>query len=163
MTYQSLDDFSGIPDLKECLAPYKSIADLNDEKEKHTGKLHKIANAHGYKDWQLFTYKIKTLISELQNVKLSNKEWGYLFDAVNGWAVSLDVTKDELLMQIVDGDRYEALGIKWFNEISTDFEDEHLPSQAMKNFYEKINKLTDTQCVAVVLKALTFWQRVFVA
>ena len=121
---------------------------------------------YGYSEgWQSFQFYIKTLHEELLHIDFTDDEWGFLFDVTNGWGVCIRSDLVHLRMQVVDGDRYEYLSGKWFEDQSKVWEDdegEHYePSKTMLVFIEKINALNEKQQTAVIFKALTFWQATF--
>lgn len=163
---QSRDQFAALPSLDACLQPYKDLAsDIPDDVfPKLTDKQHRVARYQGFKDWQSLHYFIKSHHEELKSIDLNCDEWGYIYDSVNGWAVPIGHCR-LLLHNLVDADRYEGLSGKWFDDLSKAWEDEtdehYEPSGKMRAFIRKIQDLTPKQEIAVVMKALAFWERTF--
>ena len=123
-----------------------------------------IAKKYGKDNWQSLTYWLKQRYNECQDLSLSSKEWGYIYDLTNSWGVELHRTdKIKLYFQIMDADIYENYGLKWFGESSPLRDpDDYEPSPDMMRFLIKIEALTEDQAKALLLKALAFWGKTFV-
>lgn len=136
-----------------------------DKHPKLTDKQHHIAKMYGFDDWQSFQYRLRSLHDELLRIDLTADEWGYMFDLINGWAVTIGEAADGLSLSVVDGDIYSGYGAKWFGVFSKiDHDDERYePSEPMMLLLKKIEVMTAEQRTAVVLKGLTFWNRSFLA
>lgn len=161
---QSLDHFHLVPSFDDCIAPYKGAARDLEQYPKLTDKQHFVAKLFGFRDWQSFQHHLKEIHDELALIDLNNSEWGYIFDVLNGTAITLHETvSNRLLVEIVDSDVYEGLGAKWFGIFSKVSEDEdtYTPSEPMRAFIHKIQALTPRQSQAVALKGLCFWRRTF--
>jgi len=154
------------PTFDAFLAPYKKQASEFKQNEDitHTKAQHELAKCFSFEDWQRLHYFFKNLYKELENINFTEGEWFYFYDIMNGWAISLvDADMSHLLMNVVDGDRYDSLGYKHFKEMSfcdSDFGN-YKPSQSILNFVEKIKKLNPKQVKAVFVQSLSFWNRTF--
>lgn len=157
----SLDSFSLIPSFESIISLYKSVAEEMPE-SKLTEKQHRLARLYNFKDWQSFQYEIKKLHTELSNIDLNQKEWGFIFDSINGSIITMDDYNLDLDARIVDSDIYDSLGSKWFDVISIGSDDGgYKPSEPMMLFIQKVRSMSDTQKKAILLKALAFWERTF--
>jgi len=162
----SRNTFHLIPSFEDCIKPYKRSA-REMSKDKHpklTDRQHHIAKMYGFDDWQAFQYRLRSLHDELSRIDLTADEWGYIFDTINGWAVTINEAADGIFPSVADGDIYSGYGAKWFGVFSKIDDDERYePSEPMMGLLKKIDAMTAEQRTAVVFKGLTFWNRSFLA
>jgi len=154
------------PTYDQYIQPIKNVA--KEHKLDTDGKLTQsqdfVAKKYGKDNWQSLTYWLKQRYKECQDLSLSTKEWGYIYDLTNSWGVELHRTdKIKLYFQIMDADIYENYGLKWFGESSPLRDlDDYEPSPEMMSLLNKIIALTEDQAKALLLKALAFWGKTFV-
>lgn len=77
--------------------------------------------------------------------KLSNQEWMYLADSLNGTMITPEfrANRGGLIASIEDGNDFDGLGEKW--------------SVNVKEFIDKVNTLTGAQVDAVYTRVAQFW------
>lgn len=156
--------FASVPSFETCIQPYKNLAREIEVELKLTDKQHRVASYYGFVDWQSFQYKIRLLHQALSVIDFTDDEWAIIYDVCNGWGVTME---DSIYLpyNVVDGDRYEALSHKWFNDPSRAWEDDlgeyYEPSKSMASFIQKIKPLEPNAKMAVVMKGLLFWNRTF--
>jgi len=153
-------NYGDVPSYDYLIGGFKKWATLRkDGSTKLTDVQDRVAVSYGHKDWQSFTYYIKTLVESLGTVNLTDDEWGFIYDISNGWGVVNRTGQGELLQNVVDGDIYSGCGSKWFNETSKGGEDEdYEPSEPMQAFIDKLKAFTEPQAKAVLLKGQVFWR-----
>jgi hypothetical protein len=165
------------PDYDNLVKPFKMIAKWEQgfvENMTCTDAQHKVARELGHQDWQSFTYYLKGIAD--QDVGFNKEQWWYVFDTQNGSiykpfhksqscpAFDHNTDLHSLLINVVDNDIYNCAGYHYFKEMSKygekpDYEENYEPSNAMRNFIEKIRNLTETQALGVFAGAALFWDK----
>ena len=155
----SQDFLEQVSTFDKFIYPYKQEAKDSQGDLPLTESQHVKAREYGFKDWQSFSYYLKTLYESAPS--LSKVEWMYVFDICNGWAITQDTNNPELLVAIVDGDRYDAFGAKWFGELSKydGITEEYIAGKSLLEFYQKIKQLSDLQTKAILAVSCSWWKK----
>ncbi len=158
-------NFATIPSYEELIEPFKELAKSTKESKglKLTSSQDQVAKRFEHENWQKLTYWIKGIRETLKTVNLSNAEWGFIYDISNGWLVRIEQGKSDLLIGVIDGDRYNSLSGKWFGELSkiNNHGESWEPSEPMRKFVDKIHGYTEEQSKAIILKVYVFGIELF--
>lgn len=159
---KSVGSFCDYPSYDFLIKPYK-IKAKDWDGIRHTEKQISYASYLGFRDWQAFTYRLKTLQSTMATLNLSDIEWQCIFEATRDYVVASSTGKSHLLNRLCDSDFFDSPEEKARRyEMQSSGTGPHLIlNHQRKELLKKVNEMSEEMCSAIWLKSLVFWDRTY--